>query len=436
MNFSKIGFSLLLVTSQAVAQSPPPIRLPPPTQAIRLVNHEDVPPGIPAPANNGPSLVDLEQMALDHNPALAAAAARVEAARGKWYQAGLRPNPVAGYSGEEIGDDGTAGKQGAFIGQQFITSGKLRLDRAVVAQEIDRAEQNWSAWRQRVLTDVRIGFYAALIAQRRLEMTQELLRSSESAVKVARQLVEAKETSRVDVLQATIEANTIRIQFNKAQNAHVAAWRGLSAVLGRPDLAPQPIAGDIEAVRRDIAWQGALSRLLSESPEIAAAHAQRHRAQWAVDRAWAERIPNINAQVSVHKDNTTGDTVAGIQLGIPLPILNRNQGGITKAKAELATAEHYVDQVELSLRQRLAIVYQRYADARFEVKQYTKDIRPAAKESMELVAIAYTAGETNYLAMLTAQRTYFRTNLAYVESLRQLWAASLEIDGLLLTGGL
>ena len=46
------------------------------------------------------------------------------------------------------------------------------------------------------------------------------------------------------------------------------------------------------------------------------------------------------------------------------------------------------------------------------------------------------AGELNFLNLLTAQRTYFQTNLDYVEALCDMWAASAEIEGLLLTNSL
>ncbi len=38
--------------------------------------------------------------------------------------------------------------------------------------------------------------------------------------------------------------------------------------------------------------------------------------------------------------------------------------------------------------------------------------------------------------MLTAQRTYFGVNLDYLTSLRELWARTIEIEGMLLGGGL
>ena len=47
-------------------------------------------------------LEDLEKTALQNNPTLKQAEARVRAARGKMKQAGLYPNPIVGYEGDEI----------------------------------------------------------------------------------------------------------------------------------------------------------------------------------------------------------------------------------------------------------------------------------------------------------------------------------------------
>ena len=56
------------------------------------------------------SIAELENIARRHNPTLAQAARQIEALRGKYVQQGLYPNPVIGYLGEEIGDDGQGGQ--------------------------------------------------------------------------------------------------------------------------------------------------------------------------------------------------------------------------------------------------------------------------------------------------------------------------------------
>ena len=57
------------------------------------------------------TLSRLEETAMANNPTLNELAMRVRAARGEHLQAGLYPNPVVGYSGDEIGQEGRAGQQ-------------------------------------------------------------------------------------------------------------------------------------------------------------------------------------------------------------------------------------------------------------------------------------------------------------------------------------
>ena len=121
------------------------------------------------------SLEDLEHMALTSNPSIARAEALVSAARGNWVQVGLAPNPVTGYEGQQIGSGGRAEQDGVFVEQEFVRGGKLRLNRAIAAQEIQRLQQQVAAQRQRVRTDVRIAFYSVLVAQQQEQLTQELL---------------------------------------------------------------------------------------------------------------------------------------------------------------------------------------------------------------------------------------------------------------------
>ena len=410
----------------------------PAVAALREPPAESIPPGAVAPAANMPtlSLADLEGMALANNPVLARAAARVEAARGQWVQVGLPPNPTAGYSAAEIGDSGRAGQQGGSVGQEVVTGGKLRLNRAVATQEIRVAQQEMYAERYRVLNDVRIGYYAVLIAQRRIEITAELQAIGQRSVGVVEQFVKGQEASRVDLLQARVESNTAKILHENARNDYLGAWRRLAAVLGMPQIAPVPLVGDLQAGLTDLPFEGAMQQLLVQSPELAAARANVNRAAQAVARARAEPYPNVDLQGSVQHDNSTSNDIAGVQIGIPLPILNRNQGGIRRAQAEWAAAQSEVQRLELELHQRLATVYQRYANARQQVETYTREILPDAQSSLELVTNGYRQGEIGYLLLLTSQRTFFQTNLAYLESLGQLRESTVEIDGLLLTGSL
>ncbi len=386
----------------------------------------------PTEAATGMTLAELEEMAARCNPTLAQAADRVEAARGRWLQVGLYPNPVGGYIGAEIGNVGRGGQQGGFVGQEIVTAGKLRLNRSVVEQEIRQAEWAWQSQRQRVLTDVRRGFYDALVAQRAVELGEQLLHIGEEGVRSSEALMRAQEVARADVLQARIEADTARILLERARNRHASAWRNLAAVVGVADMPPSRLAGEAWDDLPLLTWEDACNRLMAESPQLASAHAGVARAKATVNRECARRVPNLDFQAAVQYDNATQDTFATVQAGIPVPIFNRNQGNIRKAQAELAAAQNEVQRVQLELQQRLAAVFEQYSTARYQAEKYKREILPNAQASLDLAAKGYRQGEYSYLFLLTAQRTYFNTNLVYLDSLRELRDAASAIEGNLL----
>jgi cobalt-zinc-cadmium efflux system outer membrane protein len=209
-------------------------------------------------------------------------------------------------------------------------------------------------------------------------------------------------------------------------------------VLGDSVLEPTPLVGDLDAVIDQIDPDEALQRLIAQSPEMAVALTEVERARWAIDRAYAEPVPNIDVQAILQSDNGTGSSNGNLQVSMPIPWLNRNQGGIRQAHAELVAAERGVGQLELSLKRRLASVYQRYASARNQVRDYSKPegILANSQTTLELVRRGYQSDEFSYVDLLTAQRTYFQSNLTYIEAQGELWAAVLEIEGLLLKDSL
>jgi len=61
------------------------------------------------------------------------------------------------------------------------------------------------------------------------------------------------------------------------------------------------------------------------------------------------------------------------------------------------------------------------------------NVLPGAEETFELSKTAVEAGESNYLTLLTAQRTLVNTRLRILDALGEARRAAAEIDGLLVT---
>lgn len=413
----------------------PPERLPPGERRL-------VAPSPGPPTADGKNLAaalgreELEALALANHPALARAAARASAAQGRWLQVGLWPNPAVGYQASEVGNNGRAGQQGWYLEQEWVTAGKLRVNRAVAAREIEQARAEWVATQLRVLTDVRLTYYQTLAAQRSVEVAQRLLAIGDDGVRVTTALFEAREGSRVDVLQARIEAQQAGITLENLRNRHQAAWYRLTAAVGVPQLVASPLAGALDEPGPDLAWDELIARLAAASPELAAARAAVARARWALERARIEPIPNVVAQGGAQYDDASQLTIANMQVGIEVPLFDRNQGDVRRTLGDLAAARAEVNRLELQLQRRLASAFERYLNARNQRERYAREIVPAAQQSLDLVQEGFREGEYSYLELLTVQRTYAQMNLAYIESLGEYWQSVALLEGLLLEGAL
>jgi cobalt-zinc-cadmium efflux system outer membrane protein len=394
-------------------------------------------PAVPAPTA-ALSLADLEQIALQHNPTLAQAAAAVDASRGKAVQAGLYPNPTIGYAAEQIGIAGTAGElQGGFVQQTIVTAGKLRLSRAKYNQEAYEAERLAMAQQYRVLNGVRMRFYELLALQRMIDLHRSLLANAEESLRTYQEMFNTGQANRADVLLAEVALSDAQIALRTLENRYPALWQHLSALIGSPHLPPAPLQGQLEPEGPPLDWDSSLSRLLHESPELQAAQAHVVHDQITLQREKVEPIPNIQLQGAAGYNFETRNAVAsGVQVGIQLPLWNRNQGTIQQARADLARSQAEVARVELSLRQRLADAFNRYQTALETAQIYRDSNLPKAAEAYEVQLDMYKKRRTAWPQVVVLQRNLLAVKERYTRSLLELREAEVAIGGLLLVDGL
>ena len=382
------------------------------------------------------TLADIRSIAQQNNPTLIQARMVVRAAQGQQIQAGLCPNPEVGYEGADVGLEGTSGQQGSVIGQEFVTAGKLKIAANAAGHGVTAARHALEAQRWRVMNSVRAGFYEVLIAQKMVSINEDLVRIGNEAETITARLRAAQEVSKAEVLQASIEAERARVSHFMATNRHRIAWYQLAAMMGIPEMPPAPLEGDVIQDLPVTTWDDGLLRLLSGSPELAEAHAKVKQARCEVALQVAERHGNVSVGAGVKYDATAEQALADVGVAIPIKIFDRNQGNIVSAQAEFIAATREVQRVELDLFTRFAEAFEAYSNANRQVEMFRSKVLDNARESLELVGAGYREGEFDYLSLLTAQRTFFSANLEYLDSLQELWARAVELDGLMLTGGL
>lgn len=383
----------------------------------------------------GLSLADIEKLAIENNPTIRQLSASIMKARGFRSQVGLKPNPTIGYFGSQIADAGTD-QHGAFVSQEFVTGGKLAQNRRVLDRALQAQLWDFETQKQRVLTDVRVQFYEALAAQRRIELTDQFHDVTVKGVEVSRRRREAQETSVVDLLQAEVQMSEIDVARQQSRVVFRGAMQQLAAVSGTGELPQQTLSGELRQPPAEMNWDTVLQNLLQSSPELQAARFRISAAQALQQRQQQQQIPNLQTEIGAGADNATGEGLINVTVGVPVPVFNRNSGNISAAYAEYSRAVHEVSRIEASIRSRLAEARQDFDTAAVAVRQYEEQILPRTEQTLELSERAFSAGEFDFLQVLIVRRTYFESNLKYVDSLAALAQARSRIDGLLLTGGL
>ena len=395
-------------------------------------------------------LEDLEAMALKGNPTLAQADAGIRAAEGRRVQAGLFPNPTIGYFVEEFvfRSPGESAEHGVFVEQTFPLGGKLSKSRRIFAREKEQAELIAEAQKTRVLNSVRLLYYEALGAQRLVDLRVYLAGLTREATEITRQLHNVGQADTPDQLEIEIETQRAEIDLLRAQNDREEVWRALGAMVNNPELKPSRLEGSLEVGATALDEEQITSSLLRESPEIRVAQAGVERARAVLARARAQRIPDLSVSGGLAYNferfeplvPTIGNQRKGmegrLQVGVNVPIFNRNQGGIAAAEAELGIAERELQRLQLTLRTRLGSSLRAYRNALQMTEKYRNEVIPRARTGYEMYLSNFRQMAAAYPQVLIAQRTLFQVEVEYARALIQLRQTAVGLRGFLLMGGL
>lgn len=400
------------------------------------------PPTTPMPPA---TLQQLEELALANNPTLRQAQAAVDAARGRARQAGALPNPIIGYTGEEIapGEIIQRGAHGFFVDQTIPLGGKLRRNRTVFEREVEQAQAVHEQQRLRILSSVRTLFYDVLTTERRVAVLDRLAQLAGEAAGVSRQLYNVGAADQPDVLESNIEARRVQLQLTEARNELTANRWQLASVVGDRGMVTRPLAGSIEEALPELERDGTVRRLLEQSPELRAARAATERARAVVTSARRQTVPDLFLRGGMQYNRErleVGTAAVGWQglaeIGVSVPLFNRNQGLVAAARADETRVEAERSRLEFDLESRAAVVFSAYLTALRASEAYRGEILPQAEEAYRLYLARYREGAAAYPQVLIAQRTLFDMTVEYFDRLEEAWQSALRLQGFLVGEGL
>jgi outer membrane protein, heavy metal efflux system len=420
----------------------------------QMHHHGDTPPVLPIYPRLGHAqelatgklftLDEAQRLAAESNPTLRQAEAEVRAAKARTQQAGLYPNPSVGYAGDEIrGGSINGGKQGFFAEQTIVTGGKLGKNRAVFESEAELAGLEEEEQRMRVQNAVKAAYFRVLSAQELLDTRTSLAQIEQNYAEVQRQLFNTGQADESEVLEAEVDAGRRLVSARIQENTLHEEWKSLAAVIGRPDLTQAVVAGDLAHAWPEIDEEQVLEIIALQAPAARIAKAAGDRAAAEILRAKSQAIPDLQLRGGLQYNNEPlGILPQAIgwegfaELGVQLPIFNRNQGNVAVAAADLDRAQFEKQRVALTLRERAATVVDEYASAKLLALEYRDELLPREQKAYTLLAEKYGLMLAAYPRVLDAKRKLFALHAEYIMALETTWITGIALQGFLLTDGL
>lgn len=293
---------------------------------------------------------------------------------------------------------------------------KLRL-RADVAST--QSQARYFAFESAVLQtayEVKRAYYQLHFLNDRVRILRETLALAGELEQTARAQTEAGKATLQDVLRAQIEQERLRVELVNLEDSRRPLLAQLKAALGlRADQPDPPVPRQFVSTPLDFAPEQLFAIALARNPRLKQMEAEVRMAETGIRLAHQSKLPDFSA--GLEADVKAAPVMWRPSLGITLPLWR------DKVAAEIAAAQarKSAAQARLSAEQiQLAV---EFADKSFLYREATRDLAlltdvllPRARQSLEVARAGYSAGRTDFINLLDAERVLLEFQLAEVDA--------------------
>jgi len=307
-----------------------------------------------------------------------------------------------------------------------------RMEAAALTKEL--ADWDYETKRVDVLTQVSQAFIEVLTAQQRLTLTKQTQELANQMMVTTSARVQAGKVSPVEETKAKVVLASVQFEWLRAQRELEASRKHLAATWGNTEPRFEAVKGDLDTVM-SLPSLDSLLRRLDKNPDLArwATEITQREALISVEKSKA--IPDVTATVGASKYLMPNDYALVVGFSMPLPVFNRNQGGIREAEHRLSRAEEDHRSAEVRITTLLNTIYQKLSTAYAEVSALRQDILPGAQSAYDAAREGYRFGKFGFLDVLDAQRTLFGAKSQYLLALSDYHKSAVEVERLI-GGGL
>jgi cobalt-zinc-cadmium efflux system outer membrane protein len=420
-----VALALQAAVAQSATEAPLPSSAPSPTE-LRAQ----------APL----SLPQLLQLGRSRNPEWAAALAGPRAAEGELMQAGMTPNPQASVGTDlELpvqGDPFHVESAGVAVSQQFELGGKRQARIAAATARLEAARQRALEVERQLRLELHTNYAELLYAQLLQALRAEVLSTSQASLQLTEGRLKTGDIAGVDLIQMRVDVALRRSELEQATGRVRSASTGLTRLFGESLGATVSVYGELGSPR-EMPPLAELHQLASSRPDLLQASAEAEAAEREISVQKTSGISNLTASLGLTREHLLIDEdaisphgiingiddrawVAGIQLSIPIPINDTNEGNIIRARAEAEGAKLRKDVAAQKVHTEVSQAYAEWEAALRTLEPLQDTALDNARQAYEIVDQAYRLGHRSLLDVLQARQEYLQVRLARLEALRSL----------------
>ncbi len=348
----------------------------------------------------------------------------IDHAKGQQITARLFPNPVLTVSSLSAYTQGqTAGRSGQigpWVQQLFEMAGKrgYRIESADFGAQ--SAEANFEDAIRQLSFTVRDTYFRVQLAQRRLALAQENRDRFTRILEVNSIRFKKGFIAEVDLIRIRLQVVDFQSQVILAiQDAEVARAE-LRVLLRLSAMTQLELTTDLEFHRVDPDI-GVLRRVAMESrPDIRLKRLSQSQRMADLKLAKAYRYPDVTAIAGYQIQGAQGpdnQQQVGLGFSLPVPLFNRNQGGIAQAEVGVMVAQAELQKTMIQVENQVDLAYVNLLQTRRLVETYLGGVLDDARSTLTIVERAYERGGATILDLLDAARTSRTIQQNYVEAL-------------------
>ena len=365
-----------------------------------------------------------------NSPTAHMAASQVDAMHGQLRQAGMRPNPRLYLQSEDLrpwSSDYTFSQQTedyGYISQDFELDGKRNNRIQVAGARLGETEAQREMQMLQLDGRVASAYWQAEVAARTVHLLQQDLGAVDQMLQYQKDRVAAGAMRGVDLLRMQIERDRLAMALSSACSQAAVARLHLAAEIGSP-LAPGiELTDSIELVNK--VPEVPLATVLQQRPDVEAARQAVAAAESDVKLQKSAGVPDLEVLGGYKRNNADNTLYAGIQ--IPLPVFDRNQGGVEQAQAGVHLAQDQLEKTAFMARDEVAAAAANYQQQLETVQTTLPDERQRARQNLDIMRDAYKSGGSDLLRYLDAERTEIDVEVSALRTLAEFHMSAIQLQ--------